>query len=481
MGNTRVTTLDDEAAHNDAKVLVVDDDPVIRNFLRRTLAKSGFEVFLAEAGEAALREIQAHDIDVVVVDIELPDVDGLRLMTQLREHDPTVECIIFTGHSTAPIAVDSYAAGAVDFFEKPVADWRRFENAIWRGVRLRRLSQQSFPFAVADRTVDTSVRREVVGSSKAISDLRRAIVALAPRQSAVAIRGAGGVGKTLLALALHEHSGRSGVCEVVSCSALRGPAVYGELFGWCDADGTTRPGVFERCADGTVILDEVADLPLELQGNLLQALDGRPFTRLGGGTPVPLRARIVVTSQLALEQLVEVGRFRADLVARLGIVLTVPDLNARREDIAPLVYHFMRRMQVEEGIEIKKVGPEVLQALTQHDWSGNNVRALKIAVERAVIFSVGDALQSSALPPELRGGPAVAPESPTDRLAERYRGLPYAEFKEALLADHMVLYMRDLLDSTGGNVTQAARLAGLHRPNFRRLMKRFDFAGDDED
>ncbi|HMV66006.1 MAG TPA: sigma-54 dependent transcriptional regulator [Myxococcota bacterium] len=471
-----------------ACLLVVDDDPVVLKSMQRSLQRGGYEVVCADSGEEALRLAEAHDVDVALLDLSLPDRSGLDVMSALKERDATVECVIFTGHSSAPVAVEAYEAGAVEYFEKPITDWRRFEVVLRQAVRLRRMARERADAAPSveapTEDVGASLRRELPGGSKAIDDIRRIIAQIAPRSTTVALIGPSGSGKTRIAEALHRASGRSGPLEIVSCSAMHGPGMYAELFGRVEEGGELRPGAFGRAAHGTLVLDEIADLPLELQGNLLQVLDGRTFAPAGGGGQVQLTARVVVTTHEDLERLVQAGRFRSDLLHRLGVRVRVPGLDERREDIPQLVYQFLRRVVQDEALEVRRVPADVLRALTDHEWAGSNVRGLRTAVEQAAIFSRGDALEMSALPADLRVAPrseAARAEVPTTegRLPDAYRGLSYQTFKDQLLNDFMASYLRDLLESTDGNVTRAARLAGLHRPNFRRLMKRYNIETND--
>jgi DNA-binding NtrC family response regulator len=467
-----------------ARLLVVDDDPMVVRSMRRALQRVGYEVDTALGVEEAISQALLKPPDVALIDLALPDGSGLDVLRSLKERDPTVECIIFTGHSSAPVAVQAYEAGAVEYFEKPITDWQRFEHVLKRALRLRKLARSrqepSAPPAwqLDPLPAEAALRRELVGNSKAMDDIRRHVRQLAPRSTTVLLVGPSGAGKTTVAEALHRAGGRRGALEVVSCSALHGASMYAELFGE-ESDGgvrgVRRSGAFERAADGTIVLDEIADLPMELQGNLLQALDGRSFVPRGGSEPVPVRARVIATTHRDLEQMAEEGSFRADLLNRLGIRVKIPGIEERREDVPQLVYLFLRQVNAREGLEIRRVSDEVLHLLMSHDWSRSNVRGLRTAVEQAAIFSMSDALALDALPAELkaRHHEVPAPSEPVSALPAAYRDLSYQEFKEQLLNDFMGLYLRDLLEQTAGNVTHAAKIADLHRPNFRRLMKRY--------
>lgn len=480
-----------------ARLLVVDDDPIVLRSLQKTLQRTGYEVFTAESGSDALVVAATQDIEVALIDLHLPDGPGTDLMGTLKRRDPTLECIIFTGYTSVPSATEAYDRGAVEYFDKPITDWRRFESVLRRAVMLRRARERSpAPRGDSAASTEAAVRRVLSGGSKAMEDIRRIVAQLGPRSATVLLTGPSGSGKSAIAEALHLASGRTGRFEVVSCSALHGPAMYTELFGRVAEDGqTARSGAFDRAADGTLVLDEVADLPLELQGNLLSVLDGHAFVPAGGGKATPVTARVVVTTHEDLDALVKQGRFREDLCNRLGFRVRVPGLNERKEDIPQLVYQFLRRVSQEEDLNIVRVAPEALEALTEHDWSGSNVRGLRTAVCQAAVYSRGDTLQPEALPAEIPREPRPkrqvagleGPRSTSviagDRLPEAYRRLTYQDFKEKLLDDFMSVYLRDLLDAASGNVTRAARAAGLHRPNFRRLMKRYsvEAAGDEED
>lgn len=466
----------DEAVRS--RLLLVEDDPLQRRAVARALGRAGYDVVeatdLAEAVAAATTGV----FDVALLDFGLPDGHtGLDVLRALKARDGALECVLFTGDASAGLAVEAYDAGAVEYFEKPISDWPRFFRVLERASRLARLTRER-----VERTGDDPelLRRFLVGGSRPMEVLRRQVARLAPRATTVLLLGPTGSGKTRVAQALHAVSGRRGGFEVLNVAGVSESLFNTELFGYrkgaftgADSD---HPGALARCAGGTLVLDEIGDLRLDLQTKLLQVLEERVYYPVGG-TSEPVRCRVIAATNQDLDELVRQGRFRADLANRLGIRIEVPGLHERREDIPQIVYTFLREVNEREGLDLRRVPPEVLERLGAADWSGENLRGLRTAVERMAIFSDGDALEVELAPNPRTQVSTVAGE--VDGLPASWRELAYNDFKEAVLGEFVGRYVRSLLDDTGGNVSAAARRAGMHGPNFRRLMRRFDVRSPD--
>lgn len=456
------------------RLLIVDDDPMVLRTMKRALQHTGYAIHTAASGADARALLERQEIDVAVLDLALQDVSGLDVLKAIKEHDPAIECVVMTGHSSAPAAVASYDAGAVEYFEKPITDWRRFHDVLLRALRQTRQTRErdQEPHTAPPSEVDQRLRREMTGSSKAVEDLRRAVYQVAMRAAHALVVGAPGTGKGAVARLMHRLSGRQGPLEELSCVGLEGRDGGEQLFG--DAR-TGKPGALARAAGGTLILRDLEAMSPALQTELAAHL-----AREEGDAA--LRARVVATCGPDVDA--AASQLRPELFSRFGSRVRVPGLNERRADIPQLVYQMVRSVNAEEKTDVKRVPSDVIQALMDHDWSDGNLRALRGIIAAAAVLSPGEALERWALSLRARSShPREAlPERPgeVDRLPERYRGLSYAEFKERLLSDFMGSYVRDLLDATGGNVTSASRLAGLHRPNFRRLMKRYGIDFDDD-
>jgi DNA-binding NtrC family response regulator len=463
------------------RLLIVDDDPVVLRSLRRTLERSGFEVAVAESGEAAFEAIETFDADVALIDMALPDLPGLEVMQRLKGHDATLECVIFTGYTSAPAAMDSYEQGAIEYFEKPITDWNRFDGVLRRAVRLRRIAKDKArptPRGVEVGDLVVMLRRELPGTSKVIEDLRRVLLAQVGQRTPVFITGPTGSGKSRLAEVLHHLGGDRGTLAFFHSDPSQPLAERG-LLGHVDAAGRATPGLLERVGDGTLVVEDPGLLSAAAQRRLVEALDSAAAVRL------------VFTSRVELDALVASGRLSEDLAQRVSVRVRVPPLDERQVDLPQLVYSLLRSVNEASGLDVRRVPADVLQVLAGASWTKDNVRGLRAAVEAAALGSRGEALEVEALPAELRFGkaakgagaaarPVEMPSWTTPRLPERYRGLSYNDFKERLLTDFMGLYVQDLLETTQNNVTQAARLADLHRPNFRRLMRRYGVEAEDE-
>lgn len=459
------------------RLLLVEDDPLVRRSVARALSGYGYDVEGVADAEEALDAAAQQRFDVALIDIGLPDGrSGLDVLRELKRGDSTIECVIFTGDANADVAVDAYDAGAAEFFPKPITDWNRFHHVLRRATRVSQLSR-----ANAEMTSTPSgdiLRRYLVGGSAVMEAMRSQIERLAPRGTTVLLRGPTGAGKTRVAHALHAASGRAGAFESISVAGLDGELFNSQMFGHHKGAFTGATdrflGAFERAAGGTILLDEIGDLHADGQKKLLQVLEERVFQPVGG-THQRMTARVVAATHRDLDVLVREGSFRADLANRLGIRVDVPSLAERLDDIPQLVWLFLKDVNERENLRIRHVTSDVLDKLTTADWSGENLRGLKFAVERMAIFTDGDTLDARQfVAPGAARGPA---REDAGELPEGWRDLPFKAFKEAVLSEYVGRYVRSLLDDSGGNVTAAARVADMHAPNFRRLMRRFGIEG----
>ncbi len=450
-------------------VLVVDDEASMRKSLARVLRAGGYSVRLADSAQAALEAARKQGPDLVLLDICLPDTSGLEVLTQLKRLNQGVVIIAMTAFESAKDAVVAMKGGAYDYLSKPFnldAVRLLIKQALEAGKarRERRVScSPPWQGSACDRIIATSPAMNRVMD----------IVHRLPVNSGsnVLIEGETGTGKELLAHAIHEVSGRVKEPFVaIGCGAIPHELMESELFGYekgayTGARPEGKPGVFEQGAGGTIFLDEIGELPLNLQVKLLRVLEAREFCRVGGVGNIPLRARLVVATNRDLKQEVDEGRFRADLYYRLDVVrINLPPLRERRSDILPLALSFLRAFSALFGKGFQGISPAARNLLESYYWPGN-VRELRNIIERIVLLETGDAVLPDHLPSELMSSDrqAACSVSSDDRSTGKLLDIE----RECIL---------QALNRTDGNVAKAARLLGLKRGALRYRMDKFGVA-----
>jgi len=450
------------ARHPATRLLMIEDDDTLRETLAEHLRAFGFEVASAATaaeGEACFRR---GGVDAVVLDLRLPDADGLDLLTRLRGLDDTVPVIIMTAYPETRSAVSAIRAGAYDYLNKPF-ELAELRELIERALRLGALEQAvardsaGGPQAPGDGHTD---------ASPAIHRLGRVIDRLAQAPWApVLIYGESGVGKEWVAQAVHSRSARAeGPWVPVNCAAIAEGLVESEVFGhergaFTGAEASRR-GLLELAHGGTLFLDEIAELPLALQPKLLRALETQRFRRVGGQQERQVDLRIVAATHRDLAGMVAAGEFRADLFYRLNVgQIYVPPLRERPEDIPALVARFLCEAAERLDVPPPRITPPALECLERHPWPGN-VRELRNAVERAVIVSGAEEIRPEHLPDEIaETGPGVRPAGSDG--SPRRLSLSEAEL------DHV----RRVLDACGGNKSEAARVLGISRTTLREKLR----------
>ena len=444
------------------RILVVDDDDLIRNVLAERLARRGFDVRVA-ADLRQARNVLADTLpDVALLDVKLPDGEGTELLAELVDaHE--VPCVMMTAHGTVESAVEALKKGASDYLEKPFG-MDRLEATLHVTLERTRLLREVR--ALRERS---PLAARMVGGSPAMRDVLALVEKMAPADSAtVLLLGETGTGKGVLARTLHEMSPRrDGPFVNVTCSALSETLMETELFGhekgaFTDARSLKR-GLVEVADGGTLFLDEIGELSIGVQGKLLRFIEERTFRRVGGTRDLRVDVRIVAATNRELEAEVESGRFREDLFYRLSVLpIELPPLRHRRSDVPLLATTFLRGFARELGKRIHGIDREAMELLLHHDWPGN-VRELRNAIERAVLLADGDVLRPSHLPPDLRREGRRHPAPPPEpRLG--LGGLDLEDLERRLL--------REALRLAEGNRTEAGRLLGLSRHQVRnRLLK----------
>jgi two-component system, NtrC family, nitrogen regulation response regulator NtrX len=367
-------------------ILIIDDERAIRNVLKDILSNEGFKVEEAADGEEGLKKFQAGSFDVVLCDIKMPKLDGIEFLQKVMETGTDIPVIMISGHGNIETAVDAVKKGAFDYISKP-PDLNRLLITIRNAMDKTTLVQET---KVLKRKV--SKVQEIIGESEAILRIKETIEKVAPTDARVLVTGGNGSGKELVARWLHEKSNRSsGPLVEVNCAAIPGELIESELFGHEKGSFTSaikqRIGKFEQASGGTLFLDEIGDMSLSAQAKVLRALQEGKITRVGGDKEISVDVRVVAATNKDLLKEVEEKNFRLDLYHRLGVILIhVPSLNERRDDIPSLVDKFLDDIAAEYGQAKKGIDKKALDILKNHNWTGN-IRELRNVVERLVILS----------------------------------------------------------------------------------------------
>ncbi len=457
-------------------ILVVDDEELVRWSLKERLTQEGYKVREA-ASVAEARRLFAKGQDLVLLDVRLPDGDGVALLEEFKQAEPDLPVVLMTAHGTVENAVLAMRAGAYDYVSKPFSmeEMLLVLNRALEAVHLRRevnrIRRENRKQFGVDR---------ILGVSPAMVELRDLIRRIAASQSAtVLVRGESGVGKGLVAQAIHYESDRAAFPFTnITCTALSETLLESELFGhekgaFTDARSAKR-GLLEVADKGTVFLDEVGDMPISVQGKLLRFLEDRVFRKVGGLKDIEVDVRVVAATNKDLEKEVEKGRFREDLYYRLKVIpLEIPPLRKRPEDAVVLAEEFAAQF----GREFKKPGtrisPEAMELIRKYPWPGN-VRELRNAVERAVLLGSGEVIRPADLPEEIAGPAAEGRSAPPGggRIQLPPGGIPLEEVERDLLLQ--------ALERTDWNFTQAGKLLGLNRDQVRYRAEKFGLTREEE-
>lgn len=372
------------------KVLVIDDERAIRSTLTEILSFEGYEVDEASDGVEGLKKILSSNYDCVICDIKMPKMDGIEVLEKVMIEKPDIQIIIISGHGNIETAVEAVKKGAFDYISKP-PDLNRLLITLRNAMERKELVVETKQLRkkVEQKTLGES---DMIGCSDALEKIRETLTKIAPTEARVLITGENGVGKELVARNLHRHSNRSkGPLVEVNCAAIPSELIESELFGHEKGSFTsaikTRVGKFEQANGGTLFLDEIGDMSLDAQAKVLRALQEGKITRVGGDNEIKVDVRVIAATNKDLMQEVAEKNFRLDLYHRLGVILIhVPSLNNRREDIPYLVDHFLVQIANEYNQPPKEIESAAMQLLSKHNWTGN-IRELKNVVERLIILS----------------------------------------------------------------------------------------------
>jgi DNA-binding NtrC family response regulator len=438
------------------RILIVDDEAVVRQSLQSWFRQDGHTVDVAESGREALRLLAAHGYDVALVDVKMPGMDGLELQKRLAGADPDLTIILMTAYAAVDTAVEAMKAGAYDYIVKPF-DPDDLSALLRRAAEHRSLRAENVRLK---RSLDAATAPPpLVGTSPAMRHVLELVAGVAPTDATVLVSGESGTGKELVARAIHAASPRRyNPLVVVNCGALPEGILESELFGheagaFTGARGRHR-GKFEAAEGGTVFLDEIGEVSAKVQVELLRVLEDKSVTRLGGNAPLPVDFRVVAATHRDLAALVKAGSFRDDLYWRLNVfTIAIPPLRERPEDVPPLADHFLARFAASMGRKPPSLSAGALEALTLYSWPGN-VRELQNAIERAMVVCTRPVIEAGDLPLTVTA---------TERQAEAPGSL--AEMERA--------HVTRVLEGQRWNISRAARVLGIDRVTLYNKIKRY--------
>jgi DNA-binding NtrC family response regulator len=444
-----------------ALTLIVDDDRNLCKILKGILENEGFHVITAHDVDTAIPIIERKNLDLIITDLKMPGKSGMDLLTLNQERKPDVPVIMITAYGNIEDAVTAIKKGAYDFITKPFD-----ENELLNVIR-KALSESKKNKELISNYFDkrSPFLPDIIGNSAAIRQILQTVLKIAATDSTVLITGETGVGKELVAKAIHSGSQRSkGVFVKVNCAAIPENLLESELFGYEKGAFTgaviSKPGRFEIAHEGTLFLDEVGDMTFHLQAKLLGVLQDKTFERVGGVKTIRLDSRIIAATNADLRSAVQAGKFRSDLFYRLNVVpIHIPPLRERKDDLIPLAEYFMKKFTTKYR-KVAHLLPEVIAAFCNYDWSGN-IRELENVLERMVLMSESAALGLEDMPPEIRG---ALPIIEATTLKEKIDSVLHVTEKQMII---------DALNKTNQNRTKAAKLLGVSRRTLQNKIKEY--------
>ncbi len=442
--------------HKDYSILIVDDEPIVRDSLGKWFSEEGYLVETACDGGAALDRLAQRNYDLIFLDIKMPGMSGLELQRKIRTINADATVVIITAFASVDTAVEALKDGAHDYITKPI-DPDYLSHLVEKLVRQRSLVAENTE--LKERLVGMAGRGSILGESPAIQKLRDMIATVAPNDTTVMIRGESGTGKELIARAIHAGSPRRYRPIVpINCGGLSETLLESELFGHERGAFTgaqfRRKGHLEMADGGTVFFDEIGNVSAKIQMDLLRVIESREFFRVGGNTPVKSDFRIISATNRDLEAAVAAGSFREDLYYRLNVFsISVPPLRERDEDVVLLAQHFLSKYAASMNREFTGFAPEALEALRRHRWPGN-VRELENAIERAVVVGTPPTVSAANLPIS-----APREDGPADEMS---------------LESVEVAHIRRVLEKCEGNVMRAAKTLGIDRVTLYNKIKKFN-------
>jgi two-component system, NtrC family, response regulator PilR len=449
------------------KILVVDDEKSMCDFLSIVLKKEGYSVTTAEDGESAIRLIRKEPFDLVLSDVKMPKVSGIQVLKAVKKVSPDTIVVMITAFASTETAIEAIKEGAYDYLTKPF-QVEEVELIIRNALEKKRLRDENL--LLKRKVKGTAALDEIIGQSRAMQNVFQVVRKVADTQSNVLILGESGTGKELIAQAIHTNSLRKDKPFVtVNCSALPEPLLESELFGHMKGAFTgahaNKPGLFEVAHEGTIFLDEIGDTPPGIQAKLLRVLEEKEFRRIGGTENIRVDVRIIAATNKDLEKAVAEGTFREDLYYRLDVIpIHLPLLRERAEDIPLLVQHFLPLMNQALGKKIRSVSPEAIKALQAHEWRGN-VRELENVIERVVALTAGDTIEFSDVAECLQKPMALKEPWPASLPPE---GVDL----DGVIGEMEKTFLLKALERTNWVKRDAARLLRLNMRSFRYRLEK---------
>jgi two-component system nitrogen regulation response regulator NtrX len=444
-------------------ILIVDDEETIIQSLEGILSDEGFDVISASSGLIALEKIEEMMPDLVLLDIWMPDMDGIETLVKIKEHHPHLQVVMMSGHGTIETAVRATKLGAYDFIEKPLS-LEKVLLSINKALEYYRLEEEISLLKEKDKG-----KHHITGTSGAIGELKEQIKIVAPTNAWVLISGENGTGKELVANTIHKLSKRNHKPMVeVNCAAIPEELIESELFGHekgaFTGAGAMKKGKFDMAHEGTLFLDEIGDMSLRAQSKTLRILQEQKFERVGGSRTIHVDVRVVAATNKDLEAEIEKGTFRDDLYFRLNVIpMRVPPLRERVEDISELVNEFIKEFELNTNLESKQFSDDVIDVLKKYHWPGN-VRELKNLVERLVIMTPEKVIHAKDIPPPFNQESDIKEEFESSLMADSYKDAKI-QFERAFIARK--------LREFNGNISQTAEAIGIERSNLHRKIKAY--------
>ena len=446
------------------KILVVEDDKISRRIIREILSRSGYEVFEAEDGAQGLEAFKANKPDLVLTDYQMPVMNGLRVLSEIRNLQPAVPVIMLTGFGDIALIIKSIQLGAFDFLEKPI-NTPQLKEVVASALNSVISSKKHDQVLTEGISIDKKIQENIlIGRSPQIKDIFKNIGRVSLNKVNILIEGESGTGKELIARLIH-YSGitRDKPLVVVNCSALTETLLESELFGHEKGSFTgslkTKKGKFELAEDGTIFLDEISEISPNTQVKLLRVIQELEFERVGGETTLPMQARIIAATNKKLEKLIEEGKFREDRYYRVKVfTVQLPPLRERREDIKDLTIHFLTKLNKRFNKNVTKIGDGVIEMLQHHTWPGN-VRELENTIMQAIVMSKNDVLEVENIKINQRA---------TEGSQEFNQ-----KFELRSLADIEKDYIKRVLDEVRWNKIEASRILEITRPTLNAKIEKY--------
>jgi DNA-binding NtrC family response regulator len=450
------------------RILVVDDEEDMLENCSRILKRLGYEPLTEKDPVRAVELIEREQPDLVLTDLRMPGLDGLEVLRLAKRINPEVLVIVLTAYATIETAVEAVKEGAFDYIPKPFSG-EQLHVSVERAFEQKRLLEENRK--LKEQLAQVYSFENIIGKSLSMLNVFELIKKVARSEANILVIGESGTGKELVARSIHANSGRGGKAFIpVDCASLPETLLESELFGHERGAFTgahmMRPGLFEFAHGGTIFLDEVGDLSPNLQAKLLRVLQERQVRRVGGNRFIDVDVRVISATNRDLANVVARGEFREDLYYRLNVIsIPLPPLRERRGDIPLIAHHYLKKYSASCGKAIQGFAPRALELLENYAWPGN-VRELQNVVERAVVLAMGEFITPADLPEPIKTGPPVGEPPSFD--------LPLKRAKEEQVHAFERQYLRELLKRYGGNISRAAKAAGVDRKTIHRLLRKHD-------